>query len=140
MGRRGDGAWGAIMKETKKPWEISKHQKGMSAAVRNSQAGQAEYQPHPAHSRPAVRVEYPRQGEAIARPSYTLRVAVPPGEGIDVVEVAIDGGPWLACREGLGLWWYDWSGYAPGEHEVAARTRLPGGTYAAAAPCRFRVE
>ena len=125
--------------QTRKPWGMTKHQKGMSTAVHNSQASPAEYHEHPAQSRPAVRVEYPCQGEAIARPSYTLRIAVAPGSA-DAVEVSIDQGAWLPCREGLGLWWYDWSGYAQGEHEITARTHTAGGGYAASTPCRFRVE
>lgn len=121
---------------TQKPWMISKHQKGMSAAVRNSHANFEIYREHPAQSRPAVRVEYPCQGETIAPPSYTLRISTA-SRPVDAVEVSIDHGAWLACREGLGLWWYDWSGFPEGEHELTARVRTADGIYAASAPCRF---
>lgn len=126
------------MRETRKPWTMPKHQKGMSAAVLNSHASLGEYPEHAVPSRPAVRVEYPRQGEVVAQPSYTLRISVAPGQA-DAVEVSIDQGAWLPCREGLGLWWYDWSGYAQGEHELTARTHTVGGVYSASIPCRFRV-
>jgi hypothetical protein len=123
----------------RKPWTTSKHQKGMSAAVHNSHASLGEYLEHTAQSRPAVRVEYPCQGELIAQPSYTLRISVAL-EQPDAVEVSIDHGAWLPCREGLGLWWYDWSGYAKGGHEIMARTYTAGGVYAVSVPCRFTVR
>ena len=125
--------------ETRKQWTISKHQKGMSAAVHNSHASHEKYQEHAVQSCPAVRVEYPRQDEVIAQPHYTLRISVAPGQA-DAVEVSIDQGAWLPCREGLGLWWYDWSGYSRGAHELTARTHTADGVYASSTPCRFRVE
>jgi hypothetical protein len=123
----------------RKPWTISKHQKGLSAAVRNSRANFEIYQGHPAQSRPAVRVEYPRLGEVIVPPSYTLRISTA-SRPTDAVEVSIDHGAWLPCREGLGLWWYDWSGFSEGEHELTARVRTADGICAASAPCRFSVK
>lgn len=75
--------------------------------------------------RPAVQIKCPREGEEIAQPSYTFQLAAKPGtEG---VEVSIDQGEWLPCREALGLWWYDWSGFDKGEHELAARARRSDG-------------
>jgi hypothetical protein len=84
-------------------------------------------------------VEYPLEGEAVAQPAYTLCIAVARGTA-DAVEVSIDQGGWLACREGLGLWWFDWSGYEKGDHELTARTRTAGGIVIASDPRRFRVE
>lgn len=89
-------------------------------------------------SRPAVRVECPSEGAVIAGPSYTLQVAAMPGA--HGVEVSIDQGDWMACREALGLWWYDWSGFDLGDHEVAARTQMGAGLSNVSAPRRFSVE
>ena len=86
-------------------------------------------------SRPAVRVECPSEGDVIARPSYTLRIAATPGAA--GVEVAIDRGDWMPCREALGLWWYDWNGFENGAHEVVARTRMGDGLSINSAPRRF---
>lgn len=76
-------------------------------------------------SRPAVRVECPRESEAIARPAYTFHIAATPGA--DHVEVSIDKGYWMPCREALGVWWYDWSGFGEGAHELVARSRMGDG-------------
>jgi hypothetical protein len=74
---------------------------------------------------PTVRIEFPRDGETIAHPSYAIRIATSvKAAGVDV---CIDQGEWQPCRESLGLWWYDWSGYDCGEHEAVARLRKPDG-------------
>ena len=89
-------------------------------------------------SRPAVRVEFPGEGEAIARPSYTFQIAATPG--VNGVEVSIDHGDWMPCREALGLWWYDWSGFGMGEHELTARSRMGNGLSTSSAPRLFLVD
>lgn len=89
-------------------------------------------------SRPAVVVEFPVEGEVISTPSYTIHVSVAPGTG--GVEVSIDKGEWLPCREALGLWWYDWSGFDDGEHELSARTHMGEGIAVNSAPRLFSTE
>lgn len=88
-------------------------------------------------SRPAVRVECPSEGQTIAGPCYSFHIAAKPG--IEGVEVSIDQGKWMACREALGLWWYDWSGYGEGEHEITARARISDGIAASSSPRLFTV-
>ena len=89
-------------------------------------------------SRPAVRVEYPGEGEVIARKSYTFHIAASPGTV--GVEISIDGGGWISCREALGLWWYDWSAFGKGDHELTARAHGGDGTSADSAPRRFSAD
>ena len=84
---------------------------------------------------PLVRVEYPEEGEVVRHTEYTVRVGTVP-EAVHV-DVSIDDGEWLACRESLGLWWYDWSGISVGEHKVAARIHKDGGEIVVSAPRRF---
>lgn len=72
-----------------------------------------------------VVLDYPRQGESIDSREYAVRVGAP--ADARTVEVAIDQGDWLACRPAVGYWWYDWSGFEPGEHEVIARAQTPDG-------------
>jgi hypothetical protein len=88
-------------------------------------------------SRPAVQVEFPREGDVIAQPSYTFQIKATPES--DGMEVSIDKGAWMRCRESLGLWWYDWSGFDAGEHELEARTRMSEGLSTISAPRRFSV-
>jgi hypothetical protein len=77
-------------------------------------------------------IEYPRQDETVVSPEYTLRVAGPVAAAS--IDISIDQGPWLACRKAAGYWWYDWSGYADGEHEIIARTRGQNGRWRMSAP------
>jgi hypothetical protein len=79
----------------------------------------AEFLPGPAAA--AVTVDFPRGGERVVSRDYALRIST---EAPGVVEVSIDGGPWLGCRESAGFWWYDWSGYAVGPHCAFARVTL----------------
>ena len=83
-------------------------------------------------------VEYPEQDETIVSPHYTIRVAA--ARDADGVDVSVDQGPWQRCRNAAGYWWYDWSGYANGEHAVIARTRGENGRWIMSAPQEFVVE
>ncbi len=77
--------------------------------------------------KPRVSVAYPQENETISHPEYTMQVAT--SEPASGVEVCVDQEEWRPCREGLGLWWFDWGGYGSGEHEVVARRRgLDGAT------------
>lgn len=73
----------------------------------------------------AVHVKYPRAGETVKRPSYAVQVEAPP-EPVRV-ELRINDADWLPCREALGLWWFDWSGFEPGEHILVARVMTQDG-------------
>lgn len=80
------------------------------------------------NERPAAQVlslDYPRQNEKVTSPDYTFRISAP--EDAKSVEVAVNQGPWQPCRKAAGHWWYDWSGYGSGEHEVVTRMKTPRG-------------
>lgn len=63
-------------------------------------------------------IDFPYEGELVVSPHYTIRVTAPHARS---VEISLDAGPWLACRQEDGHWWHDWTGYAPGAHVVCAR-------------------
>ena len=84
-----------------------------------------------------VVIDFPTSGETIKSDSYTLRIGTPEG---GQVEVAVDGGPWQACRLDQGYWWFDWSGYISGKHEAAARLTTADGTIKRGADIDFLVE
>lgn len=86
----------------------------------------------------SVSVEYPQGGEAITCPCYTMRIKGVPNASR--VEISIDGGEWSACRESLGLWWYDWKGYGSGEHVAAVRAQADGKTVESPEPRKFEVN
>lgn len=64
-------------------------------------------------------IDYPQEEELITSPHYTFRVKAP--LNAEKVEICIDGAPWQLCRYSSGFWWYDWSDYGSGDHEVVAR-------------------
>ena len=103
----------------------------------NKKAAKEDVKTKAAPSGPAVRVEYPQEGEALARPGYTFRIGALPEAY--AVEVSIDQGEWKPCRESLGLWWYDWADYADGEHTLVARSLIGGGVWSTSTVRHFTV-
>ncbi|MBL8023517.1 MAG: hypothetical protein JNK54_04440 [Elusimicrobia bacterium] len=65
-----------------------------------------------------IGIDFPQVGEILTSPHYALRVSTSATDG---VEVSVDGKEWQPCRECVGFWWYDWSGYGSGVHTVVAR-------------------
>ncbi len=82
-------------------------------------------------------VEYPRQGEKITSSDYTVRVFAP--ETAQKVGISIDQGPWKSCRQAAGYWWYDWSGFDDGPHQIAVSMTTPDGQRILAEPHEFEV-
>lgn len=83
-------------------------------------------------------VDYPRPNETITSDNYTFRIVAMPG--VKKVEISVDGAPWQPCRQSEGSFWYDWSGYRSGEHEVAARVQLADGPFHTTGSRFFNVE
>jgi hypothetical protein len=74
-----------------------------------------------ASAQPAsVRVDYPVEGEIVTSSRYTFRFKTPAASG---VEISVDGRDFVPCRESVGFWWFDWSGYQAGPHTAQARVR-----------------
>ena len=67
----------------------------------------------------AVHVKYPRAGETVSRPAYTVQIKA--SSDPVRVELRINDAAWVPCREALGLWWHDWAGFEPGAHRLLAR-------------------
>lgn len=78
-------------------------------------------------SKKVVAIEYPRQNETITSNSYTIHIAAMPG--VKKVEVSIDDSVWQPCRQSGSSFFYDWFGYAAGEHEIVARIQMSDGHY-----------
>ena len=93
--------------------------------------------PEPINKKVAA-IEYPRHDETIESNNYTFRVAAMPG--VKTVEVSVNESGWLPCRKSGEFWWYDWSGYASGEHGLAARVRLADGRQLITENRFFKVE
>ena len=82
-------------------------------------------------------IDFPKQNEKIASRHYGMRVTAP---AADEADVSINQGPWQPCRESVGHWWFDWTGFDAGEHEVIVRARMKGGRWLVSTPHEFFVE
>jgi len=88
--------------------------------------------------KPTVTVDYPALSETILSPTYTFRFtvrAIP-----EAVEVSIDRSPWEKCRMSGSHWWFDWSHYGPGNHQMIVRATMPDGKIILSSVRRFRVH
>ena len=85
-----------------------------------------------------VVIEYPRHNETITSKDYTFRIVAMPG--VKNVEVSIDEAGWQPARHSENSWWFDWSGFGSGEHEVVARMQLSNGHFHTTDRRSFTVE
>lgn len=71
---------------------------------------------------PYVAIDFPQEDEVVNWPSYVMRLWA--NESTNSVNVSVDGGPWNPARwdEALGYFWFDWSGYSQGPHEIVAES------------------
>ena len=83
-----------------------------------------------------VFIDFPREGEKVASNVYSFRIGTSPQASR--VEVSIDGGDWLPCRNASGYWWHDWICFSAGDHQISARAFLPDGTSANSKPRAFK--
>ncbi|MDE2314522.1 MAG: hypothetical protein KGL04_10175 [Elusimicrobia bacterium] len=112
---------------------------GETAATVKSVKKTARARTAPRKTPDEVRVDYPQNAEIVLSPYYTYRISVTTPEAAKVA-LSINGGDWLACRESLGFWWFDWQGYKPGAHVATARADKKNGRFAISAPRRFKVK
>lgn len=83
-----------------------------------------------------VTVDFPQAGEVVTSPQYTIRIGAIEATG---VEISINDGPWQPCRLSAGYWWYDWSGYLPGKHQVKVQAHTQDGQIVTSRPRQFTV-
>ncbi|MCS7227829.1 MAG: hypothetical protein NZ839_02560 [Endomicrobia bacterium] len=66
-----------------------------------------------------ITIDHPKDGEVITHKThYAVRIGTP-NQG--VVEISIDGSPFVRCRQSVGYWWYDWVNIPSGKHILIAR-------------------
>lgn len=94
--------------------------------------GVAEARPE-APGKHYVGVDHPQVGEILTSHHYAIRISTSATDG---VEISIDGKEWIPCRESVGFWWHDWSGFGAGVHTVVARI-LVGKRYLKSKPRSF---
>lgn len=85
-----------------------------------------------------IALDYPQDGARISRPHYAFRIGTL-GE-IENVEISLDNCAWQPCRESAGYWWYEWSGYAEGLHQVVSRARTKDGRVLTSEVRKFQVQ
>jgi len=70
-------------------------------------------------------LDHPQQGEKITTPRYTFRIGTL--GAIERVEISLNEGPWQACRNAVGYWWYDWADYAAGRYQAVVKAQTKDG-------------
>jgi hypothetical protein len=85
-----------------------------------------------------VGLDYPKAGETISSTQYTLRISA--SDDAKEVSVSIDGARNKSCRRASGHFWYDWSGYRPGPHELAVAAVFEDGTEVSLEPRAVTVD
>jgi hypothetical protein len=84
-----------------------------------------------------ITIDFPKEGESINSMHYSFKIATHiPGVKVDV---SLNGGGWVPCREAAGHWWFDWSAYSTGTYKLQARAALPGGAVELAREVKFSV-
>jgi transaldolase/glucose-6-phosphate isomerase len=73
-----------------------------------------------------VMVDHPKNLETITSRHYAIRISASDAAGLDI---SIDDAPWQDCRPSVGYWWYDWTNFTPGTHQLVARMRTNNGEY-----------
>jgi hypothetical protein len=86
---------------------------------------------------PKLEIEYPPSDEVVSSTHYAFRLAAT--EPLIEAEISIDRGAWQPCRHACGFWWYDWTGYGPGPHQVVARGTTRDGNAVNSTLRRFTV-
>ena len=85
----------------------------------------------------SITLDYPQENENIVSREYAFRITT---EGaMRSVSVSMDAGNWQPCREAVGHWWYDWSDYKEGEHQVRVKAMTQSGEKISFGPRVFRV-
>ncbi|MFA7009085.1 MAG: bifunctional transaldolase/phosoglucose isomerase, partial [Elusimicrobiales bacterium] len=73
-----------------------------------------------------VLIDYPKNLETITSRQYSIRIAANDAAGLDI---SIDDAPWQSCRHSVGYWWFDWTNFTPGTHQLVARMHKKNGEY-----------
>jgi hypothetical protein len=81
-------------------------------------------------AKPLVSIDFPQAGETVLSGEYSFRITAPDASK---VEISIDNSPWQPCREAVGHWWYDWTGFEPGVHQARVQILGPNGAILAVA-------
>lgn len=105
----------------------------MTTATRSA----AKTRPTPSHAY-ELGIDFPQRRDLIFSREYTFRIGA--SSGVSGVEVSIDEGPWQPCREAVGYWWFDWSNFGQGRHQLVARGARPDGREILTSPRSFEVD
>ena len=73
-----------------------------------------------------VVVDHPKNLETITARNYSVRIGTSDCTGVDI---SVNDQPWQPCRHAVGYWWFDWTNYQPGTHQLVARMHKRNGEY-----------
>ena len=73
-----------------------------------------------------VLIDHPKNLENITSRHYSVRISASAASSLDI---SIDDAPWQPCRNSVGYWWFDWTDFTPGTHQIVARMQTTNGEY-----------
>ena len=73
-----------------------------------------------------VLIDHPKNLETITSRHYAIRIAASAATSLDI---SINDAPWQGCRHSVGYWWFDWTNFTPGTHQLVARMHMKNGEY-----------
>lgn len=71
-----------------------------------------------------IQIDYPREEELVIPGHYAIRITAAPQAQ---VEISLNGGEWLGCRNAVGYYWFDWKPSVSGEYTLEARQKVGKG-------------
>jgi len=86
----------------------------------------------------SIALDYPLENETITSRDYSFRMTAE-GDIKSVMAFIDSGNNGQTCREAVGHWWYDWSGYQDGDHNVRIEARTGSGKKLVTETRSFRV-
>ena len=75
-----------------------------------------------------INIDFPTNNEEIPiGTGYTIRISA---SQCETVQISVNDGDWMECRNASGYWWFDWDEIEPGRYKIYARMKKTDGTEA----------
>lgn len=104
-------------KSEAKPVKVSKKQKTEKKSVEKTTAAED-----------FINIDFPTNNEEIPiGTGYTIRISA---SLCETVQISVNDGEWMECRNASGYWWFDWDEVEPGKYKIYARMKKADGTEA----------
>jgi hypothetical protein len=73
-----------------------------------------------------ITIDHPKESETVGGFHYSVRLTA---SACERIELSLDEGPWLHCRNCAGHWWFDLHQLKPGKHAIHVRAHNAGAIF-----------